>query len=249
MSASDVPIAVREFESAGPLDFQAKDIFIDRCYVQHGVTVTNGNVVLDVGANVGVAAAFFAEQGATVHSFEPVGPIFEMLQRNVATYASVTPYYFGMAARDEQTTITWYPNVDGQSSLYADPERDRLFCRTVKENASHSAAVIEDALATWYEPVTVPCELRTVSGFVERHGIRAVDLLKIDVERAELDVLIGTLDVLPRVRQLAVEVHDDNGEIREIIGLLNEFDTYVEQAALFRSTSLHTLWAVRKQTS
>ena len=44
--------------------FQLKEIFDDRCYLHHGVALEPGAVVLDVGANVGVAAVFFAEQGA-----------------------------------------------------------------------------------------------------------------------------------------------------------------------------------------
>src|SRR5689334_17821712 len=56
------------------LMFQIAEIAGDETYLRHGVTVTEGDVVFDVGANVGVAAAFFAViRGAgLVHCFEPV---------------------------------------------------------------------------------------------------------------------------------------------------------------------------------
>jgi FkbM family methyltransferase len=49
--------------------------------------VEPGDVVLDVEANIGVTAAFFAaECGAcAVHCFEPVPPVFERLQRKALT--------------------------------------------------------------------------------------------------------------------------------------------------------------------
>jgi hypothetical protein len=51
------------------------------------VQVRPGDVVLDVGVNIGVAGAFFAtECGAgVVHCFAPVGPLFEQLQGKALT--------------------------------------------------------------------------------------------------------------------------------------------------------------------
>uniref|UniRef100_A0A7S0R318 Methyltransferase FkbM domain-containing protein n=1 Tax=Chlamydomonas leiostraca TaxID=1034604 RepID=A0A7S0R318_9CHLO len=54
---------------------------------------------------------------------------------------------------------------------------------------------------------TVP--LTTVSSVIEEQQLTRVDLLKVDVERAELDVLRGIeLRHWPLIRQVAVEVHD-----------------------------------------
>lgn len=49
----------------------------------------------------------------------------------------------------------------------------------------------------------------TLEGFLEREGLLDVDLLKLDIEGAELAVLETTSsDVLRRVRQITVEFHD-----------------------------------------
>jgi hypothetical protein len=54
--------------------------------------------------------------------------------------------------------------------------------------------------------------LRRLSSVLDERGIDRVDLLKIDVQRAELDVLRGIDDRhWGMVRQVAMEVHDAPG--------------------------------------
>src|SRR5579875_1078527 len=65
--------------------FQVSEIAGDETYLRHGVSVDEGDVVLDVGANVGVAAAYFAlvRRAGGVHCFEPVAPVFAILRENL----------------------------------------------------------------------------------------------------------------------------------------------------------------------
>ena len=73
--------------------YQLQEIVERRTYLQHGIEVREGDVVLDVGANIGVAAAFFAEEcgAGAVHSFEPVEPIFELLRENLSQLPGLRP--------------------------------------------------------------------------------------------------------------------------------------------------------------
>jgi protein-L-isoaspartate O-methyltransferase len=82
------------------LAYQLQEIVESRTYLQHGVEVREGDTVLDVGANIGVAAAFFAvECGAgTVHSFEPVPPIFEVLRENLSDLSACVPHEYGLGS-------------------------------------------------------------------------------------------------------------------------------------------------------
>ena len=59
------------------------EIFVDKLYLQGGVSILPGDIVLDVGANIGVFTLFAAKQGAQVYAYEPVPPTFEVLQHNI----------------------------------------------------------------------------------------------------------------------------------------------------------------------
>ena len=48
------------FVSSLDLDFLYDEIFVSQIYLQHGVALKAGDVVLDVGANIGLFTAFAA---------------------------------------------------------------------------------------------------------------------------------------------------------------------------------------------
>ncbi len=84
-------------------------------------------------------------------------------------------------------------------------------------------------------------------------GLEVVDLLKVDVERAELDVLRGIADGdWPKIRQLVMEVHDVNGAlgaVRELLISKGSFATcVVEQDTQLEGSTLYNLYATQQRT-
>jgi FkbM family methyltransferase len=232
------------------LYFQVAEIAGEQTYLRHGVRVEPGDVVLDVGANVGVAAAFFATQcGArAVHCFEPVHPVFELLRTNLAQLPACVPHEQGLSSAPGRVPITYYPGASAMSGLYADPERDRDLVRTVLTNYGISPPDAEERLAGRYEPQELTCELRTLSSFLNEEAINEVDLLKIDVERAELDVLAGVEESdWPKIRQVVIEVHDEGGRASLITEMLEArgFEVASEQETAMRGTMIQMLYARR----
>jgi FkbM family methyltransferase len=230
--------------------FQIIEIAGEQTYLRHGVRVGPGDVVVDVGANVGVAAAFFgAICGAQgVHSLEPIPPIFEILRRNVARTPGCVAHPIGLGARDGRTEMTYYPRANAMSGAYADPERDRELVRAVLLARGTTPAEAERQLAGRYEAETLSCELRTASTFLREQRLDHVDLLKIDVERAELDVLAGIAAAdWPQIRQVVIEVHDEHGRGALIADLLARrgFRTASEQEPAMRPTAIRMLYATR----
>jgi hypothetical protein len=67
---------------------------------------------------------------------------------------------------------------------------------------------------------TMPCRTQTLEGWLGQHPLPAIDLVKIDVEGAEMDVLEGVGSAWPRIRQVVVETHDREGRCRELVALL-----------------------------
>jgi 31-O-methyltransferase len=230
--------------------FQLAEIAGDRCYLRHGVAVGPGDVVLDVGANVGVAAAFFAAEcgAARVHSFEPVAPVFALLRENVGDLPACVAHPYGLSRAAGEAPITFYRGAAAMSGLYADPARDRELVRTALGNLGVSGAAAEAELEHRYEPETLTCELRTLSAVLAEYALERVDLLKIDVERAELDVLAGLAEPdWPRIRQVVVEVHDEDGRLGALAGDLRGrgFTVTAEQEPAMRDTGVRILYAVR----
>jgi FkbM family methyltransferase len=231
------------------LAFQLAEIAGAQTYLRHGVELREGAVVLDVGANVGVAAVYFAtECGASaVHSFEPVAPLFALLRENVAGLPACVAHPYGLGAAPATAPITFYRGAAAMSGLYADAERDSALVRTLLGNGGIEGDEADAQLAGRYEPEHLTCELRTLSGFLREQALDRVDLLKIDVERAELDVLAGIDDEdWPKLRQIVVEAHDEDGRAAAIATSLEQrgFDVVVDQDDIMRGTAVRMLYAV-----
>lgn len=93
------------------------------------------------------------------------------------------------------------------------------------------------------------CPLTSVSSLMREQGLARVDLLKVDVERAELEVLQGVAPAdWPRVRQVVAEVHGRN--LEAVLGLLRwpgGFERLVvEQTEDLAGTSLHNVFCWRE---
>jgi 31-O-methyltransferase len=230
--------------------FQVREIIHERTYLRHGIEVGEGDVVLDVGANVGVAAVFFAADcgAARVHSFEPVGPIFELLEANVAELPACVPHPYGLSSAPGDAEITFYPGAAAMSGLHADPARDRATVRAALLNLGATDEEAEDQLSGRYDdPQMHRCELRTVSSALAENSVDRVDLLKIDVEHAELEVLRGVDESdWPRIRQLVAEVHHPS-RLEQIAAELRGrgFEVAAEQEPAMRGTEVRMLYARR----
>jgi FkbM family methyltransferase len=232
------------------LGYQLHEIVRNETYLQHGVQVHEGDVVLDVGANVGVAAAYFASacRAGVVHCFEPVRPTFELLRENVSQFPACVAHNYGLSSVSGSFPITYYPNDSALSSLYADPEEDRAQLRASLINWGFSSEEADRELQDRFRAVTMACELRTLSSVLHEHSLARVDLLKIDVEKAEHDVLNGIEEGdWPRIAQVAAEVHDQRGRCSKIRDMLTKrgFSVTVAQDEVMRGTPVHMVYATR----
>jgi hypothetical protein len=87
---------------------------------------------------------------------------------------------------------------------------------------------------------------------MHEHGIECIDLLKIDVEKSEVDVLAGIReDDWQKIRQIVVEVHDIDGRLGQMRALLERHGYYltIQQEAMLEDTSLYSIYAVRQSES
>jgi FkbM family methyltransferase len=195
-------------------EFIYNEVVARRDYLPEGRTLADAECVLDVGANIGVFTLFAASQNprAVIHAFEPIRETCEVLRLNVEMnrLPGVRIYNCAVGARNEENRFfTYYPNMAGNSTAVPEIKRNQL-------------QVLEGQLGKELTGFLFRAEARqapvtTLSAFLERNAITAVDFLKIDVEGDELAVLQG-LDRKDafRIRNLAVETHTPQlaGEVR-----------------------------------
>jgi amino acid adenylation domain-containing protein/FkbM family methyltransferase len=240
-------------------DYLYREVFQLQAYIRHGININDGDCVLDVGANIGLFT-LFAQQIARqtkIYSFEPTPLTFEVLSANVRLYGSyVKVFNFGISDADKQATFTFFPRFSFLTGAYADPETEKEVVKSYvisQQQAEHTDLaqleeeaneILEDRFAT----ETFTANLRTLSGVIAEEGIEQIDLLKINVEKSELDVLRGIADRdWRKIKQISMEV-DVQGNLEAILVLLGQkgFDYVVEQDIWLTETPLCYVYAVRR---
>jgi FkbM family methyltransferase len=237
-----------------------EDIFEKQIYLRHGVTLQPGDCVFDVGGNIGTFSLFASRHapGGRIFTFEPAPPLFQRLRANLELNgAAARAFNHGIAEAERTARFTFYPNSSGMSSFYADLAEEREVLRRMMHREREAGMEGMDALMEYtdellderFRAVELECRLRPLSAVIREEGVRRIDLLKIDVQKAELDVLRGIEDGdWPRIRQVVMEVHDLEGRLGEIVQLLEarDFRVAVEQDEAVEGTVLYNLFAVSR---
>ena len=245
-----------------------KEIFVDRCYLRNGIVLPADAVVFDVGANIGMFSLFVALYApqAHIYAFEPLPPIKERLQQNIQRYAhQVTLFSEGLSDRDRQETFTYYPGysmMSGQTN-YADAAGEVEVIRRYLSNEQQTGIEetglllnnLETILEEKFQLEEHQCQLRRLTDVLKELNLERIDLLKIDVQRAELDVLRGLeRHDWSKIKQVVLEVHDQEGgatagNVAELTKLLKEqgFDVQIRQDSLLEGTDRFNCYAVRPE--
>ncbi|MEV7189327.1 FkbM family methyltransferase [Kitasatospora sp. NPDC093102] len=244
------------------------EIVVRNQYLRHGLQVCDGDVVVDVGANVGVFALFAAAQAArvTVHAFEPVPAVAKALEANMNLYGiSGTVTRAAAGASAGVRTLTFYPQSSLQSGFYTDSDRDRHIVRDYARHQAEALPGLPDDLRTAAAEALEPTALaRTadrqelavpvirLSDWIRSNTVGRIHLLKVDAERAEEDVLAGIDDEhWTLINQVVAEVHDLDGRVERLRALLQSrgFETVVDQDALFAGSEIYMLYGLRPGVS
>ncbi len=238
-------------------DFLFREIFEQRSYLRHGIQLADGACVFDVGANIGIFGLFLARhwEGIDLYAFEPLPPIFEVLQLNLELHGvEAHVFQHGLASVSGEASFSYFPHASVLSGRFADDgtEREtvRSFLLAQLDSAGRSPAEqdLEDLLNERLERRSFACPMKTLSEVFRENGVERIDLLKVDVEKAELDVLQGIADEdWPKVRQVVAEVHDRDGRLREMVELLERqgFEVVSEQDDALLQSDLYNLYAWR----
>jgi amino acid adenylation domain-containing protein/FkbM family methyltransferase len=238
-------------------DYIYNEIFVLQAYLRHGITIRDGACVLDVGANIGLFTVFAnrVARKPRMISFEPNPVAFACLQANAAAWGTAVKCLpIGLSRDNNSAELTFFEGMSLLSGFYADAATEREVVRSYVLNQQseplgdeHLVAQIGELIDDRLHSRTVSAQLRTLSSVIAEEDIDQIDLLKINVEKSEVDVLLGLhAGDWPKIRQIVIEV--DRRENLVPIGSLLElhgFEYLVEQDPLLRNTQLCYVYAIR----
>jgi len=211
-----------------------------------------GDTAVDIGANIGLTAMMFADtcRGINVIAAEPVPTTFHCLQRNMAAHVPHgVPLQVAVGAVPGILPFTWYPRASANSGLYADRDADDEMTKIFLRNSGLDDESIRYITAGLHDGEQIDVEVTTVSAILAEHAPDVeIGLLKVDVERAELDVLRGIAEAdWPRIRAVVAEVHDMDGRLAQFCELLSQhgLSAHTRQDPTLIGTELREVYAAR----
>jgi FkbM family methyltransferase len=143
--------------------------------------VTGCGTILDIGANIGLfsMAAALDSPTSVVHAFEPLPVNFQILSSMIRANRAVNIHAHELALSGHE----------GEAEFFVPRQAHGMSAR----DASLIAGFREDC-------ERVPVRLATLDRVVTQHGLRGIDLIKVDVESAEYLVFPGASRVLRNER-------------------------------------------------
>ncbi len=183
----------------------------DDCYGLDRIDFAPGDIVLDVGAHVGLFAVYVGlrHPEVLVHAFEPFPANFELLRENVERnrVSNVRLHNFGISGDGRLLKMATDPENSGGATCHSLTLADR------------PADMIPSA---------------TLDAVFDALGLESCKLLKIDCEGSEYEILLTTRS-LEKVEYLSGEFHYNNllltqGHTPQ--GLLRHCAKYIEPSKL-----------------
>lgn len=179
--------------AAVDLNFLFHEIWIDEFYAPAGYEIRPGETVIDIGANIGVFAAWAATKakGVTVYSFEPFPANAEYFQRNIED-SGLKNIRFRMAA---------VADSDGTRTLHVE---DSWILHSLTRKDSGEKGVEVEAVS--------------LDSIMAEAG--KCDLLKLDCEGGEYEILYPASDeTLAKIGRIVCEFNTTDGERQNGEGL------------------------------
>ncbi len=183
-------------------EYQMKQIFLYDKYEKNSIRhmsnllkkITSKKIVcFDVGANIGFFSLTMAKElenkNCEIHSFEPNPYTLTFLDKNLTLNPKLADSIFrnsiGLSDKAGTFQLSYNHRNTGSANIF--------------DSASNSEEVAE-------------IEVKTLDDYCVEHNINHIDLLKVDIEGAELNFLKGAEKIISKSKNmvLIMEIMEDN---------------------------------------
>lgn len=193
-----------DISSSRTLEYVIEDLFEKDEYGFNSLNFSPGDVVVDIGANVGVVSIYLAKKypDIQVYSFEAHPVNYENLLQNIKlnNVSNVKPFNLAVSSSDDQyVSITLAPSNSGSSSLFiVDPK----------------------------DPLTATIQTISLDSIIRNNSIAKINFLKLDCEGSEFDILENSElihEIL--IENISAEIHtymkSKNKNVDNLVELIN----------------------------
>jgi autotransporter strand-loop-strand O-heptosyltransferase len=171
-------------DNIGNLDYLLDELFNREVYTHEECRIKEGDIVVDIGANVGLFSRYAASKGAKkIYAFEPNPDNFGYLQSNKSDICES----FIMAVTDREGTVDLFiDSYCGGHSIYED--------NNINDSRTGKS-------------ISVFCS--SIDKLIENGQLDRIDFLKVDTEGAEYEIFNGISDEnLLKIDRIAIEFHN-----------------------------------------
>lgn len=145
------------------------------------------HVIVDAGANIGLAAIYFANKypDARIIAIEPEISNYELLKHNVAPYTNITPVQSALWHKNEEVNL-----IDPGFGKWAFMTEENTAKTNISRHVCHAVMGM------------------TVDKIIRDYNLERIDVLKIDIEGAEKEVFSDTSAWIECVDSIIIELHE-----------------------------------------
>lgn len=162
------------------------EIFIKKVYNPKFLSINSNDIVMDLGANIGVFSLYAAKMGANkIYSVEPLQKNVKLIKKNFEINKLKKPTTIKMAVSDKIAVKKFYlGDIDSHGLLFG-----------------HHSQNINKFLKV---------KTTNLSDIFKKYKIKKLDFLKIDCEGSEGEIVGQSgKKIWEKINKVAIEYHDD----------------------------------------
>ena len=173
-----------------------------RFYKRKNIDQDNATIIFDVGANKGQSIDFFSKiyKNVKIYAFEPNPKLYNYLK---AKYKRKNVLLFNLGISDNSGQLMLNETITDETSTFEKLNYDSSY---LQMKANILGVSKENIISNKYF-----VDVIRLKDFIEREGIKKIDILKIDTEGHELKCLQGLfIDNIVNIKYIQLESHNDD---------------------------------------